>query len=193
MVSKASEDFPDPEMPVSTTNLSRGISTVTFFRLCSRAPRTMIRSSGILSSAPPARHPAGAVPPPPAHAAPPGPAAPAAGREERLAPPPPATLPPVPRRRPPLELQVGGGATHLPLQRLDRLLQFLRREHQQAGHVPRHLRPLGLRQLDQFLRRQHLCGGLIRFDLLGALLDVDQITDRLWGGLRGDAVRFLFA
>src|SRR3972149_1839506 len=120
MVSKASEDFPDPEMPVSTTNLSRGISTVTFFRLCSRAPRTMIRSSGILSSAPPARHPAGAAPPPPAQ------------------------FPPlVAQRRRLLELQVGGGATHLPLQRLDRLLQFLRREHQQAGHVPRPPRPLG--------------------------------------------------
>src|SRR3989304_4402764 len=171
MVSKASEDFPDPEMPVSTTNLSRGISTVTFFRLCSRAPRTMIRSSGILSSAPPARHPAGAAPPPPApaappraaaparprpgpppppppHAPPPAPAAPAAGREERLAQSPAQFLHLVAQRRRLLELQVGGGATHLPLQRLDRLLQFLRREHQQAGHVPRHLRPLGLRQLD---------------------------------------------
>src|SRR3990172_3925948 len=148
MVSKASGAFADREMPVSTTNLSRGISTVTFFRLCSRAPRTMIRSSGILSSAPPPRPPAGAPPPPPAHAAPPGPAAPAAGREERLAQPPAQFLHLVAQRRRLLELQVGGGATHLPLQRLDRLLQFLRREHQQAGHVPRHLRPLGLGQLD---------------------------------------------
>src|SRR3990170_6010721 len=108
MVSKASEDFPDPEMPVSTTNLSRGISTVTFFRLCSRAPRTMIRSSGILSSAPPARHPAGAAPPPPAHAAPPGPAAPAAGREERLAHSPAQLLPPGGPGRRPLGLPGGG-------------------------------------------------------------------------------------
>src|SRR3989304_5019649 len=137
MVSKASEDFPDPEMPGGTTNLSRGISTVTFFRLCSRAPRTMIRSSGILSSAPPARHPAGAAPPPPAHAAPPGPAAPAAGRAERLAPPPPPLLPSGPPPRRPL-----------PRQPPDGRLQCRRREHQQAGHVPRHLRPLGLRQLD---------------------------------------------
>src|SRR3989304_5179421 len=143
MVSKASEDFPDPEMPVSTTNLSRGISTVTFFRLCSRAPRTMIRSSGILSSAPPARHPAGAAPPPPAHAAPPGPAAPAAGREERLAQSPAQFLHLVAQRRRLLELQVGGGATHLPLQRLDRLLPFLRREAPQGRRRPRHLRPLG--------------------------------------------------
>src|SRR3989337_3397017 len=111
MVSKASEDFQDPEMPVSTTNLSRGISTVTFFRLCSRAPRTMMRSSGMLFSAPPTRHPAGAAPPPPVHAAPPGPAAPAARREERLPPAPPHVLHLVPQRPPPLPLPAGGGAT----------------------------------------------------------------------------------
>src|ERR1017187_8731283 len=40
MVSKASEDLPEPESPVITTSLSRGMSTSTFFRLCSRAPRT---------------------------------------------------------------------------------------------------------------------------------------------------------
>src|SRR5882724_8352784 len=40
MVSKASEDLPDPDSPVMTTSLSRGISTSTFLRLCSRAPRT---------------------------------------------------------------------------------------------------------------------------------------------------------
>ncbi|GAA08399.1 hypothetical protein ATPR_1403 [Acetobacter tropicalis NBRC 101654] len=39
---KASEDLPDPETPVKTTNWSRGKSTSTFFRLCSRAPRTRI-------------------------------------------------------------------------------------------------------------------------------------------------------
>src|SRR5215469_16097811 len=39
MVSKASEDLPEPERPVSTVSVSRGISTSTFFRLCSRAPR----------------------------------------------------------------------------------------------------------------------------------------------------------
>src|SRR5271154_4059775 len=42
MVSKASEDFPEPDSPVKTTSLSRGISTSTFFRLCSRAPRIVI-------------------------------------------------------------------------------------------------------------------------------------------------------
>src|SRR6266851_2561288 len=39
MVSKASDDFPDPESPVKTTSLSRGIVRSISFRLCSRAPR----------------------------------------------------------------------------------------------------------------------------------------------------------
>src|ERR1041384_2598374 len=39
MVSKASDDFPEPERPVITVSESRGISTSTFLRLCSRAPR----------------------------------------------------------------------------------------------------------------------------------------------------------
>ena len=39
-VSNAREDFPEPDNPVMTTNLSRGISTSIFFRLCSRAPLT---------------------------------------------------------------------------------------------------------------------------------------------------------
>src|ERR1700729_1770880 len=39
MVSKASEDLPEPDRPGSTVSVSRGISTSTFFRLCSRAPR----------------------------------------------------------------------------------------------------------------------------------------------------------
>src|SRR3954470_9198201 len=42
MVSKASEDLPEPDSPVNTTSLSRGISTSTFLRLCSRAPRIVI-------------------------------------------------------------------------------------------------------------------------------------------------------
>src|SRR6516225_9019463 len=42
MVSKASEDLPEPESPVNTTSLSRGISTSMFFRLCSRAPRMVM-------------------------------------------------------------------------------------------------------------------------------------------------------
>src|SRR5690606_7580215 len=42
MVSKASEDFPEPDKPVMTTSLSRGSATSMFLRLCSRAPRTWI-------------------------------------------------------------------------------------------------------------------------------------------------------
>src|ERR1041384_6885831 len=38
MVSKASDDLPDPLNPVMTTSLSRGIVTSMFLRLCSRAP-----------------------------------------------------------------------------------------------------------------------------------------------------------
>src|ERR1700726_3757397 len=39
MVSKASEDLPDPESPVKTMSASRGSSRFTSFRLCSLAPR----------------------------------------------------------------------------------------------------------------------------------------------------------
>src|SRR5919201_3342260 len=46
MVSNASDDLPDPLRPVNTTRRSRGIERVTFFRLCSRAPRMVIRSVG---------------------------------------------------------------------------------------------------------------------------------------------------
>src|SRR6476646_8403618 len=42
MVSKASDDLPEPDRPVMTVSVSRGISTSMFFRLCSRAPRTEI-------------------------------------------------------------------------------------------------------------------------------------------------------
>src|SRR5213595_2794569 len=47
MVSKASEDLPEPESPVTTVSRSRGIVTSMLRRLCSRAPRTMSASSGI--------------------------------------------------------------------------------------------------------------------------------------------------
>src|SRR4051794_13228695 len=47
MVSKAREDLPLPESPVTTTITSRGRESETFFRLCSRAPRTTIRFSAI--------------------------------------------------------------------------------------------------------------------------------------------------
>src|SRR6476646_10634951 len=42
MVSKASEDLPEPDRPVNTTNWSRGMATSIFLRLCSRAPRIVI-------------------------------------------------------------------------------------------------------------------------------------------------------
>src|ERR1700712_2737301 len=41
MVSKASEDFPEPDKPVKTTSESRGMEMSTLRRLCSRAPRTI--------------------------------------------------------------------------------------------------------------------------------------------------------
>src|SRR5439155_809642 len=49
MVSKARLDLPDPERPVTTTSLSRGISTDMFLRLCTRAPRTsmVVRAAGL--------------------------------------------------------------------------------------------------------------------------------------------------
>src|SRR5437764_13572226 len=52
MVSKASEDLPEPESPVMTVRRSRGISTLMFFRLCWRAPRTVIRSIAIACNRP---------------------------------------------------------------------------------------------------------------------------------------------
>ena len=47
IVSKANDDFPDPLRPVITVRLFRGISTSTFFRLCTRAPQTLILSSSL--------------------------------------------------------------------------------------------------------------------------------------------------
>ena len=37
-MSNASEDFPEPDNPVITTNLSLGIATSIFFKLCCLAP-----------------------------------------------------------------------------------------------------------------------------------------------------------
>ena len=42
IVSKASEDLPDPLKPVITVSLLRGISTLIFFKLCSLAPIILI-------------------------------------------------------------------------------------------------------------------------------------------------------
>src|SRR6266496_2246995 len=44
MVSNASDDLPEPLKPVMTTSLSRGISSVRFLRLCSRAPPMRMNS-----------------------------------------------------------------------------------------------------------------------------------------------------
>src|SRR5690606_25245963 len=50
MVSKASEDLPDPDRPVITISLSRGSRTSMDLRLCSLAPRmTMSRAGEWLS------------------------------------------------------------------------------------------------------------------------------------------------
>ena len=40
MVSNARLDLPEPDSPVITVSVSRGMSTLTSLRLCSRAPRT---------------------------------------------------------------------------------------------------------------------------------------------------------
>src|ERR1051325_6680798 len=44
MVSKASEDFPEPLTPVTTVNWFMGIENEMFLRLLTRAPRTSIAS-----------------------------------------------------------------------------------------------------------------------------------------------------
>ena len=44
IVAKTSELLPEPEMPVKTVSRRFGISTLTFFRLFSRAPCTRMRS-----------------------------------------------------------------------------------------------------------------------------------------------------
>ena len=51
-VSKASDDFPEPESPVTTTYLSLGICTVIFFRLCTRAPLTVMYLSSLTHLSP---------------------------------------------------------------------------------------------------------------------------------------------
>ena len=74
------EDLPEPETPVRTTSFFLGISTVTFLRLCWRAPVMMMRSSSIgffdASGPPPApRRTFDSLPERPA-----GPALPGSGR-----------------------------------------------------------------------------------------------------------------
>src|SRR5215213_7741504 len=45
MVSKASEDLPEPETPVTTVSLPTGMENEMFLRLLTRAPRTSMASS----------------------------------------------------------------------------------------------------------------------------------------------------
>src|SRR5215467_11151069 len=52
MVSNARLDFPEPDRPVKTIMESRGRSSETSLRLCSRAPRTTSRSATALSALP---------------------------------------------------------------------------------------------------------------------------------------------
>jgi hypothetical protein len=44
ITSNARLDLPDPLSPVTTVKVLRGTSTLMFFRLCWRAPRTVMRS-----------------------------------------------------------------------------------------------------------------------------------------------------
>ena len=48
MVSKASDDFPEPDSPVITVRLSLGISTSIFLRLCTLAPHTLMLASSLV-------------------------------------------------------------------------------------------------------------------------------------------------
>src|SRR5690606_17162706 len=49
MVSKASDDLPEPDRPVITIRLLRGRSRSMFLRLCSRAPRMEIFLSSLMN------------------------------------------------------------------------------------------------------------------------------------------------
>src|SRR5713101_5918528 len=51
MVSKASEDFPDPDTPVITVKRLCGIASEMSFRLCTRAPRISMESSTVDTAA----------------------------------------------------------------------------------------------------------------------------------------------
>src|SRR5262245_33292423 len=49
-VSKANDDFPEPDRPVTTTSLLRGMATLRFFRLLTRAFLMRMYSRGSSSS-----------------------------------------------------------------------------------------------------------------------------------------------
>ena len=120
-MSKARDDLPEPEMPVNTMSRSRGSSRSTFFRLCSRAPRTVI---------------VGAVASPLVAAT--EPAYPASAEIERM-----FVYPDRPQlalelrdlvaqTRRFLEPEILGGLVHLLLQRLDEPTELVRRDAAQV-------------------------------------------------------------
>src|ERR1700704_648777 len=142
MVSKASDDFPEPDSPVKTTSLSRGMVRSMSFRLCSRAPLITIAVccptglgvslprwgrigvGAFLSATDASPHPAGLW-------LAPGPRL-RGGRRRQGA----AILhgvatqgnQPVAQFRRPLELQVAGRLLHLSFEILDQALDLVRRQ-----------------------------------------------------------------
>src|SRR5690606_22033582 len=159
MVSKARDDFPDPDGPVKTTSRLRGISRSIPFRLCWRAPRMMIFSwlNGACPLTPYAQ-PAQPGPRPSV------PAVELPQAREHI----PQLLDLVPQLGGPLELQLLRRLVHLFLQLLDL-----------AGQL---FRPHGLGPAADPLGLLRLLPGLF---LPGVLHDV---SDLLPHGLRGDAV-----
>src|SRR2546421_6183055 len=128
MVSKASEDFPDPESPVKTTSLSRGIVRSMSFRLCSRAPRMTIAvcccalpaGTGFFSATDPGPHAAGLWLAPHARLR-------RRRRRQRLSIVhriPAQAHQPVAKLRRPLELQIAGRLFHLTFQVFDQALDL---------------------------------------------------------------------
>src|ERR1700716_3346406 len=135
MVSKASDDFPEPDSPVKTTSLSRGMVRSMSFRLCSRAPLITISvccPTGLGFSPPGAFLSATDASPHPAVLwLAPGPRLRGGRRRQGV-----AILhgvatqgtQPVAQFRRPLELQVAGRLLHLSLEILDQALDLVRRQ-----------------------------------------------------------------
>src|SRR6202521_2743972 len=132
MVSKASDDFPEPDSPVKTTSLSRGMVRSMSFRLCSRAPLitisvcwpTLPAGGSFLSATDACPHPAGLRLAPRARLG---------GGRRRQA----VSVchgiatqrnQPVAQFRRPLELQVAGRLLHLAFEILDEALDLVRRQ-----------------------------------------------------------------
>src|ERR671935_3135007 len=134
MVSKASDDFPDPERPVKTTSLSRGMVRSMSLRLCSRAPLMTISvccmafsmGEGVVFVLPmhPCPHPAGLWFAPLSRLGGCG------GRQRRPVIQGVAAKPDqaIAQLSGPLELQVPGRLLHLPLQVFDQPFDLIRRK-----------------------------------------------------------------